>query len=280
MEQIGTMSGRYLSMTLAAVLVAGCDSSSTEPEEADLMVVEAFLFAGEPIDDIRLTETVPLSDTIDAPPINDASVVLYKNGLSYTVVSTGDSGYYAYPDDDLTIEVGDTIGIEISYRGGVATGETVVPEAPVGVSIDRDTLFAPEFGIGMGGGGFNRENSQLAASWYNPDQLLHYVVVESLEDSAESIIPEHCQRFRGRFRLVAPPTTGDCHSINMMELETLGLHVAKVYRVNEEYAQLYENRTQDSRDLNEPPSNIKGGVGVFSAFNSDSVFFIVARDST
>ena len=92
-------------MILTAACVAGCDSTSTEPEQADLVVVEAFLFVGEPIDDIRLTETVPLSDTIDAPPINDASVVLYKNGLSYTLVPTGDSGYYAYPGDDLSIEV-------------------------------------------------------------------------------------------------------------------------------------------------------------------------------
>ncbi len=276
------MQRRHFSMILGAALIAGCDSTSTEPEEADLVVVEAYLFAGERIDDIRLTETVPLSDTIAAPPINDASVKLYKNGLSYTLVPTGDSGYYAYPGDDLTIEVGDTIGIEISYLRTVATGETVVPEAPVGVGIDRDTLFVPEFGFGGGGppgGGFNRENSQLAASWVNPGQLLHYVVIESLEDSAESIIPEEFRRFPDRFRLVAPPTTNDYHFINMMELETLGQHVAKVYRVNEEYAQLYENRTQDSRDLNEPPSNISGGLGVFSAFNSDSVFFEVVRES-
>ena len=33
----------------------------------------------------------------------------------------------------------------------------------------------------------------------------------------------------------------------------------------------FENRTQDSRDLNEPPSNIRNGLGVFSAFNSLSV---------
>ena len=109
---------------------------------------------------------------------------------------------------------------------------------------------------------------------------LHYVVIESKEDSAESIMPEDFTRFGGRFRLVAPPTTDDYHFINMMELETLGLHVAKVYRVNEEYAELYENRTQDSRDLNEPPSNIHGGLGVFSAFNSDSVFFQVAREES
>ncbi len=37
-------------------------------------------------------------------------------------------------------------------------------------------------------------------------------------------------------------------------------------------------RIQDSRDLNEPPTNIDGGLGVFSAFASDSVFFQVVRE--
>ena len=65
----------------------------------------------------------------------------------------------------------------------------------------------------------------------------------------------------------------------MMELRDLGRHTVTVYRVNGEYAQLYENRTQDSRDLNEPPSNIVGGLGVFSAFNrGSSLTFEVVRE--
>ena len=75
--------------------------------------------------------------------------------------------------------------------------------------------------------------------------------------------PRRCDNFRR----VIEPTKDDFHFINMMDLRDLGRHVVWVYRVNEEYAQLYENRTQDSRDLNEPPSNIVGGLGVFSAFD-------------
>ncbi|MFC1639376.1 DUF4249 family protein [Gemmatimonadota bacterium] len=274
------MNRRHLSMLLAASTFAGCDSTSTEPEATDLFVVEAFLFAGEVINDIRITETIPLSDTIDAPPINDAQVELFKNGLTYTLVATGDSGYYEYTADDLAVEAGDTIGIAVTYGGVIATGETVVPNAPVGVGIDRDTLWVPELGVGMGGGGFNREDSQLAASWDNPDQLLHYVVIESLEDSAESIVPDGFRKFVSRFRLVAEPTKDDYHFIDMRALRDMGRHIARVYRVNEEYAQLYDNRTQDSRDLNEPPSNIHGGLGVFSAFSSDSVAFAVVRETS
>ena len=65
--------------------------------------------------------------------------------------------------------------------------------------------------------------------------------------------------------------------IGLRQLEHLGRHRAIVYRVNQEYADLYNNRVQDSRDLNEPPSNIRGGLGVFSAFNSVAREFDLVR---
>lgn len=273
------MSRRCIPILVVAGLIAGCGSTANEPETTAMVVVEAFLYAGERVDDIRLTETTPLSDTVAPPPINDAQVVLEKRGISYPLVSTGVDGYYEYPGDDLLVEAADTFRIEVTHLDGVATGETVVPRPPEGVTIDRHTLWVPEIGAGMPRGGFNPEDSRLAATWDNPDRLLHYVVIESLEEDAEPIVPEEFQRFARRFRLVTPPTTDDFHFIDMRSLQYLGPHVARIYRVNDEYARLYENRTQDSRDLNEPPTNIEGGLGVFSAFNSVAVHFEVARES-
>ncbi len=132
-------------------------------------------------------------------------------------------------------------------------------------------------GGGGGGGGFNADESLVAVAWDNPSDLLHFVVVEGLEDGAEAIFPEQFLERIGRFRFISEPTLDNFFILRLLLLETLGRHQAKVYRVNEEYNQLYENRTQDSRDLNEPPSNIRDGLGVFSAFNSVSAPFEVAR---
>lgn len=103
-------------------------------------------------------------------------------------------------------------------------------------------------------------------------------MVESIEDDPEPIIPDEIrQRIGGGFRFVSTPTDDDATTITALTLEFLGQHRLRVYRINEEYAQLYQNREQDSRDLNEPPSNIRNGLGVFSAFSSDSAFFTVLR---
>ena len=79
----------------------------------------------------------------------------------------------------------------------------------------------------------------------------------------------------GGFQLASPPTDLSYFDIGIRQLEVYGPHLVVVYRVNEEYADLYENREQDSRDLNEPPTNVIGGLGVFSAFNSTSATFEV-----
>jgi len=53
--------------------------------------------------------------------------------------------------------------------------------------------------------------------------------------------------------------------------------LVQVFRVNQEYVDLFENIDQDSRNLNEPPTNIANGLGIFTAFNSDSIFFEVKK---
>jgi hypothetical protein len=107
------------------------------------------------------------------------------------------------------------------------------------------------------------------------------VVIENNEQNQESIFPVFGGNFgrgnRGAFRRISRPTREDSYQINFGELTYWGQYVVKVYRVNQEYANLYENLTQDSRDLNEPPTNIKNGLGIFSAFNSKKVYFRVVK---
>jgi hypothetical protein len=48
--------------------------------------------------------------------------------------------------------------------------------------------------------------------------------------------------------------------------------------VNQEYADLYENRQQDSRNLTEPLSNVNNGLGIFTAFSYDVAYFEVVKN--
>jgi len=256
----------------------GCDTTTTGLDSTDRVVVQAFLFANEPITEVFVGGTFALGgDSDSTAAINDADVRLVKNGVPYTLDAVGDSGRYEYRGRDLVVEEGDVFGLEVDYYGRTAVGETTVPPPPVGVAIERDTVFAPRFGPRRNRSAPGERSTEV--TWLNPDELWYFVVVESLEDSVPQIFPDQVlERIQRRFRFVSQPTLDPLFGVSVLMLEDMGEHQVRVYRVNEEYQELYENRIQDSRDLNEPPSNIRNGLGVFSAFSSVVVPFVVVRD--
>lgn len=267
---------------MIAILVAlggllACADTTGLEEDARQVVVEAFLFAGEPVDHVRLTETVPLGeDPALAPTVDDAIVTLVRGGGRWVLSRLEEPGAYGYPGDDLEVREGDLFRIEVEAFGRTATGATVVPAPPDGVELDKDRLDIPELGPGNFQPGV-LQSLQITVTWENPEASLHFVDVVGMDPEAEPILPGFIGERTGRFRIRSAPTEEDFHTIRLPQLEHLGPHRAIVYRVNREYADLYDNRVQDSRDLNEPPSNIRGGLGVFSAFNSAAREFELVR---
>lgn len=258
--------------------IAGCaNESSPFTQSTDMVVIRGYVYANEPVSDIKLTSTLPLgTEEQSGPPINNASVVLVKNGMRYALSpSPGDSGYYHYDGSNLTITAGDHLGIEVSYFDKLATGETVAPPPPGGVTISREELVVPYFGgFGFGGGGFatiDTTNTQVTVRWENQNKSLYFVSVENVDSNPQSISSN--RPFFSNFRWISQPIAGNEYTVRFNTITSLGRHRMKVYSINQEYADLYASRNQDSRDLNEPLTNITNGLGVFSAFNSDSVFF-------
>ena len=264
--------------------LSSCDTATGELD-GDLAVIEAFLFAGEPVEDIRVTSTVLFNsdDTVSAP-VNDAVVRLIKNGATYPLTARGDDGYYFYSGDDLVVEPGDHFVLEMDYLGQRATAETDVPPEPARVALDSTVMVVPSFDFSDGpprrppAGGPGGLDNRLLVTWDNSADQLHYVVVRGLLEDHEAIFPEFIGQRIGQFRFISAPTRDNFFEINLQILDGLGAHEVRVYRVNQEYADLYENREQDSRDLNEPPSNVDGALGIFSAFNSVAIPFNVVRD--
>lgn len=256
-------------------------------------VLQAFLYANEPVNEVTLKNAVPLtvSDSV-GEPINNGEIVLYKNNIAYPLISNSDSGTYAYPGNDLQINSGDIFYIEAIANGKTATAETTVPQSPEGVYLSVSAIELPEIEISTseGFGGFqgmrelmdSMRSVSLEVLWDNPNEELHFVVIENAETDQESILPDLGGNFNragrmGAFRRITEPTRESSYEINFAEITYWGKYVVKVYRVNQEYANLYENLEQDSRDLNEPPTNVKNALGIFSAFNSKQVYFEVVK---
>lgn len=281
---------RLINYLIFPLLISmACESESPLAPEAMLPVIRAYIYAGEPVKDIQITWTVPLgSDSLDAPPVNDARVWLLKDSQEYALtLSPGDSGYYHYAGDDLTIGAGDELGLRVLIDGNLSTAKTRVPAAPENVSLSGDTLtissafFGPGH-QGMGPGmGVIDSSSSIIIKWDGEQDAQYYVVFEVMDENPKAIetfFPGGGDAPIGMRRFLSPPMPMSFYVISRMNLSFYGEYRAKVYRVNQEYADLYQSRQQDSRDLNEPLSNIENGLGVFSAFNSTVVRFIVAAE--
>lgn len=267
---------RWIAGLGAVTALGACASDVLAPDDAiDLLVVEAYLFVGESVQHIRVSLTVPLGeDPSTAEVVDDAQVRLMRGADVFTLTATG-GGRYGYPGADLVVGAGEDWELELERNGVlVLEASTTTPGAPGGVALSADVLE-----IGAFRRGARPTDNELEVTWDNSNGDYHYVVIEGLDPNAEFILPEIVRENFGGFRLVTAPTLNGFFRVRLFSLETLGPHRALVYRVNQEYADLFENQTQDSRDLNEPPSNIRGGLGVFSAFNGVEVLFDVVREA-
>ena len=270
---------KYLIQLILAIfsllLFESCTESTSLIPDDDLVVVWGFVHAGKPITEIKLTGTLPLDADSSSifPPINNATVIVSVNETQYVCdASLETDGYYQYLDTNLNIEPGDSIHLWIEWEDQIIQSESFVPEPPTGLNPNSNTFEIPDFEDRESFMEWREsENRDININWESEsDNEWFYVTLESTENNPTPIDMgaklEHL-----RTKMIFPPIQGSSFMLRLPMLEFLGWHEVRVYSVNQEYVDLYESREQDSRDLNEPLSNIEGGLGIFSAFNSVAV---------
>lgn len=269
---------KILLFIISILIFSACDTTTTEP--SNKFVIEAFLYANEPVNDIYIKTTFPITEVDDiSTPISDAEVVLYKNNTAYALIPSDSAGYYHYPNTDLTVETGDIFQLKVTHEGTTATAETIVPTPTEGLQVTPDTMFFPTIGLGPVSDSIRNYlgSLRMTATWDNLLEDYYYLTIETVSDTIKPIFSIFIANALSRFKYVSEPTNGNSLSVNGISFTSLGTHRIKVYHINQEYVDLYLNQEQDSRDLNEPPSNINNALGVFSAFNSQEFLMEVER---
>jgi len=260
------------------LLVLSCESESPIEPDYEQVVIQAYIYASESIGDIKISKTIPMGSEADKQPvINDASVRLIKNNRSYVLTpSSGDSGYYHYEGADLAVAEGDNFTIQVDYFDRQATGSTIVPSPPDSVTQSNDTIYIPvrfnplQFI-------FDTTKHQIRISWETETDAMYFIKIENVEEDPDSVatrIPP--KGLPGR--MVSLPMNQNFYIILFEDITHYGRHKVTVYRINQEYVDLYISRHQNSRELNEPLTNIYNGLGVFSAFNSEVIYFTAVAD--
>jgi Domain of unknown function (DUF4249) len=267
---------KYVISLFLIVAFFGCEENISTEINRDIVVVQGFIYADQPVKDISLSEVLALGslDTL-APPITDADVVISNGNNNYFLVADeARAGFYYYPENDLIINSGDEVFLEINYNGHQMLAETTVPPKPQNLELESDTLLIPSVTFGQGNMP-DLEYYSTTLTWDNFDNSYYYIVIENIE---ENPVPIDLQFGKFASRFVSAPSSSNEYKASFRTVTHLGKHLMVLYRVNQEYVDLYESRDQDSRNLNEPLTNIQNGLGVFSAFASDSVYFNAVKE--
>lgn len=268
------------------ILLVNCFGCDEEPLLDENFVVEAYLYAGEKVDKIKIKQVEDIyTEETKNIILTNAQITLKKNNVSYPLLFDNTLQSYTYKGSDLKVQVNDKFELEVIVGDRISNATTIVPEATKGISISGSKIVIPAISIRLGiveelTKLFN--NARLTIGWNNLDDQLHFIVIENVVAGnpifpPDFPIPDATLQLIRSFSYISAPTKNTNFQIPGLSLETYGTYRAKVYRVNQEYANLYNNQVQDSRDLNAPPSNIKNALGIFSAFASDSVFFEVVK---
>ncbi|HVN58257.1 MAG TPA: DUF4249 domain-containing protein [Bacteroidales bacterium] len=262
------------------LLLAGCEKEKLSNGHSDLVVVEGYLYAGRPVDSIRLSKAVTLNSTDTLfTGISDATVSITSGGNNYNLLPSSRAGYYYYPGSDLSVSAGNTYGLNITYQGIKVSSETTVPAVPASLQISGTTLWV-DTTLDMR----QLRDSSLLVKWNNPGMEYYFVILENKDTALTQITFTNPfggdggpVNFVRRFRTM--PIQDSLYRINLFNtVAYYGHYEFKLYRVNAEYAKLYQSRSQSSINLNEPFTNIENGLGIFTAFSQyDSIFFDVKK---
>ena len=157
--------------------------------------------------------------------------------------------------------------------------KTVIPGDPPAVSMSASYINIPKVESMM-------EFKQMVMpdpvelSWDNPQANYYFLNIQNIESHPVSIMPDPppdrpFMTGGFAFQMVTQPTNANFYYIDTKQLTYFGTHRIVITSVNEEYVNLYNSLNQDSRELNEPYSNVENGLGIFTAFNSDTLYLEV-----
>ena len=265
-------------------LTLSCEDDLLPVPEADLIVVRGYLYAGQPVTDVILASTLALDDESEtAIPIDSAVVVLKRSAEEFvlapvhsydtTETDTTFSITYTYPNSDLVVAEGDTFILDINYGEQHLTSEAIVPAKPDSFSSNIDTMYVPSFDR-------NRDyirwifadSNIIRLNWDNPEDHFHYLLMDNVEEDPEPLEKTLPPRWR---RFISEPFIDTSYAMLASTITHFGRHDIVLFHVQTNYVLLYQSSGQNSRDLNEPYNNINGGLGMFTAFNSDTVSIVL-----
>jgi len=263
------------------LLLNACTEESSVIVDTKTAVVEAYLFAGQPADSVRIIQSYSyVRENTDLITLNDLEVQISDGQQTYNLDHSAE-GIYQNPD--FIPQSGATYVLTFDHNGETVRSETYVPQkrtisiSKASVRLEKITDINDLINSGFGG-----NQDAIEVVWDNSEGDYYYVVIENIEDNPE-FVNDLLAEFQSngnalRFFQITEPEISDFYAISTLrDLTQFGTYRIIVYRVNPEYAALYETSGTSSVSIATPPSNIENGLGIFTGVSSDTVYLEVIK---
>jgi len=261
---------------LATTFFTACEQESNAELTTETPVVEAYLFAGSPVDSIKVSQSNSYAsgDTVIST-LDDLQLSLSDGTNVYALEPIGNG---IYQNLDVRVEERKNYTLAFDFQNETVTAETYVPmKNEVSISETEISMEKIEQGSFPN---LSDIPDPIELSWSNSEGDYYYVLVENLEENPEATNELFASdEFQNRnFSFISEPEVTDFYAINpRREIRQFGRHRIIVYRVNPEYALLYESSGTTSTTIAQPPSNVVNGLGIFTGVSSDTVFLRVNK---
>ena len=242
----------------------------------DIPVVEAYLYAGNPVElGISRKSSFNTDLNFDPTELDALNIYIKHAGKKYALTPAGD-GQYRSGNNGLDIKEGENYQLEFEFKGKNVSASTEVLSKPQGFSQSETSIAVPKFTFPPSG---NRNfPDPVKFSWDNPDRSYYLLVVENTESNPEAIndfsslgIDPPARLFR------VEPTQNNSFEVRSQQFQYYGQHRVILYHINPEYALLYQDSGDNSLNIKSPPTNVKNGLGIFTAISSDTLYLKVIQ---
>ncbi|CAH0995716.1 hypothetical protein EMA8858_01841 [Emticicia aquatica] len=282
----------YLLAILLAfqVFLMGCTETNTVINPGEKPIIEAYLAPNHRVS-MKVYTEIPYTETSEGTSVNIDGLSIKisgSNGKVFNLKSVG-NGVYESAENELVGAAKTTYTLEFDYKGRKVAASTEIPAKPINFKIDKTEIsrtqidlssgtFPPMGGGGGPFGGGGETNTSVELTWDNPENIYHFVAVENTETSPIRILIPPSGATFPNFRFTNEPLTGSSNILRSQSFEYFGNHDVILYRVNAEYAALYQSSGTTSQNLSTPPTSIINGLGIFTGINADTLKFLVKKN--
>jgi hypothetical protein len=256
------------------MLLVSCSKDLITPLDPEkIAVVESYLIEGDSTITVSISRLLPFSTDTNEAKEFIRGLQLYLNG---ELMTETDSGLYQLNLDNDKIRPGIEYSLKFLFYSDTVNSTTTVPEKPVDFAASATVIYADRI-TGTSTGFPPGAMEDVDLTWENVDDSYYYVTMEYLEETPDVINSAWEDLDLPLIQGIAPLRSSGTR-VGLRNLRYFGHYRVVLYKVNSEFADLYQHLESNSNNITNPVTAIGNGYGIFTGMSTDTLFIEVREN--